>query len=101
MQPPEPVPFDGIPTVAADPHTSKIAPDDPRLHLGPVDASVIEAMPNVGKFVSDPVAKKIPSEADGIGTPATRGSIIETLFKRGLPRDSLSEKKRRSLTHRR
>ncbi len=47
------------------------------------DASLIEAMCHVGRFVSDPVAKKILSETDGIGTPATRGSIIETLFERG------------------
>ena len=31
----------------------------------------------------DPAAKKILTEADGIGTPATRAAIIETLFERG------------------
>ncbi len=31
----------------------------------------------------DPAVKKILTEADGIGTPATRAAIIETLFERG------------------
>ena len=46
------------------------------------DASLIQAMCNVARFVTDPKAKKILHETDGIGTPATRASIIETLFKR-------------------
>jgi DNA topoisomerase-3 len=47
------------------------------------DASLIDAMCNVAKFVSDAATKKILSDADGIGTPATRAAIIETLFERG------------------
>jgi DNA topoisomerase-3 len=46
------------------------------------DASLIAAMCGVAKFVSDPRVKKILTEADGIGTPATRAGIIETLFER-------------------
>jgi DNA topoisomerase-3 len=46
------------------------------------DASLIAAMCGVAKFVSDPKVKKILTEADGIGTPATRAGIIETLFER-------------------
>jgi DNA topoisomerase-3 len=46
------------------------------------DASLIAAMCGVAKFVSDPNTKKILTEADGIGTPATRAGIIETLFER-------------------
>lgn len=46
------------------------------------DASLIAAMCNVGKYVSDPKARKILLDADGIGTPATRAAIIETLFER-------------------
>jgi DNA topoisomerase-3 len=46
------------------------------------DASLIAAMCGVAKFVSDPNVKKILTEADGIGTPATRAGIIETLFER-------------------
>jgi DNA topoisomerase-3 len=37
----------------------------------------------VAKFVRDPAVKKILTEADGIGTPATRAAILETLFERG------------------
>jgi DNA topoisomerase-3 len=40
-------------------------------------------MCGVAKFVRSPAVKKILTEADGIGTPATRASIIETLFERG------------------
>jgi DNA topoisomerase-3 len=41
-------------------------------------------MCGVAKFVTDPAAKKLLNEADGIGTPATRAAIIETLFERGF-----------------
>jgi DNA topoisomerase-3 len=47
------------------------------------DSSLIAAMCAVAKFVSSPHIKKILSETDGIGTPATRAAIIETLFERG------------------
>jgi DNA topoisomerase-3 len=47
------------------------------------DASLIAAMCGVAKFVRSPAVKKILTEADGIGTPATRAAIIETLFERG------------------
>jgi DNA topoisomerase-3 len=46
------------------------------------DASLIAAMCGVAKFVRNPAIKKILTEADGIGTPATRAAIIETLFER-------------------
>src|SRR5262249_35347383 len=44
------------------------------------DASLIAAMCGVAKFVRNPAVQKILSEADGIGTPATRAAIVETLF---------------------
>jgi DNA topoisomerase-3 len=47
------------------------------------DASLMAAMCGVAKFVSSPSVKKILTESDGIGTPATRAAIIETLFERG------------------
>jgi DNA topoisomerase-3 len=47
------------------------------------DASLIAAMCAVAKFVQNPTVKKILTESDGIGTPATRAAIIETLFERG------------------
>jgi DNA topoisomerase III len=55
------------------------------------DASLIAAMCAVGKFVKNPSVKKILTETDGIGTPATRAAIIETLFERGyVKRDKKS-----------
>ena len=47
------------------------------------DASLMAAMCGIAKFVQNPNIKKILTEADGIGTPATRAAIIETLFERG------------------
>jgi DNA topoisomerase-3 len=47
------------------------------------DASLIPAMCAVAKFVTNPNIEKLLAEADGIGTPATRAAIIETLFERG------------------
>lgn len=47
------------------------------------DASLIEAMCNVARFVTTPSVRKILTETDGIGTPATRASIIEVLLERG------------------
>lgn len=46
------------------------------------DASLIRAMCNIARYVSDPTVKQILREADGIGTPATRAAIIETLVER-------------------
>jgi len=46
------------------------------------DGSLIAAMTNVHKFVKDPEIKRRLKESDGIGTEATRASIIETLLKR-------------------
>jgi len=47
------------------------------------DASLMQAMCGVAKFVTDPAIHKILSDTDGIGTPATRAAIVETLFERG------------------
>ena len=47
------------------------------------DASLIQAMCSIAKYVASPTIKKILAETDGIGTPATRAAIIETLFERG------------------
>ncbi|MDP1574359.1 MAG: DNA topoisomerase III [Coxiellaceae bacterium] len=65
------------------------------------DGSLIDAMKTVGKFVEDEKFKKILKDSSGIGTEATRASILETLFKRGyLERKSkqvFSTKKGRAL----
>ncbi len=47
------------------------------------DASLIAAMCGVAHFVTHPNIQKILRDADGIGTPATRAAILETLFERG------------------
>lgn len=46
------------------------------------DGTLIAAMTNIHRFVSDPEVKKRLRENDGIGTEATRANIIETLLKR-------------------
>lgn len=46
------------------------------------EGTLIDAMKNVGKFVTDTAFKKILKETAGIGTEATRAAILETLFKR-------------------
>ncbi|MGD0679044.1 MAG: DNA topoisomerase 3 [Polyangiaceae bacterium] len=47
------------------------------------DASLVTAMCAVARYVTRPHIQKILTESDGIGTPATRAAIIETLFERG------------------
>lgn len=46
------------------------------------DGTLIAAMSNVHRFVEDPEVKKRLKDNDGIGTPATRANIIETLLLR-------------------
>ena len=46
------------------------------------DATLLAAMTGIARFVKDPNIKKILKDTDGLGTEATRASIIELLFKR-------------------
>lgn len=46
------------------------------------DGTLLEAMSSVHKYVEDPKIKALLKETSGLGTPATRANIIETLFKR-------------------
>ncbi len=46
------------------------------------DASLLAAMTGIARYVKDPEIKKILKDTDGLGTEATRASIIELLFKR-------------------
>jgi len=46
------------------------------------DASLMAAMTGISRYVSDPQIRKVLRETDGLGTEATRASIIEILFKR-------------------
>lgn len=48
------------------------------------DATLLSAMTGIARFVQDKQLKKILRETDGLGTEATRASIIELLFKRGF-----------------
>lgn len=48
------------------------------------EGTLIQAMKNVGKWVDNPVLKKRLKETSGIGTEATRASIIDLLLKRGF-----------------
>ncbi|MBU2801361.1 DNA topoisomerase 3 [Acidithiobacillus caldus] len=48
------------------------------------DGSLIEAMSNIHKFIEDEAAKAKLKEASGLGTEATRASILETLLGRGF-----------------
>ena len=67
------------------------------------DATLLAAMTNIARFVSDPKLRKTLRETDGLGTEATRAAIIETLFRRDyLVRESRhirSTEKGRSLIH--
>lgn len=46
------------------------------------DATLLSAMTNIARFVSDPNLRKTLRETDGLGTEATRAAILETLFRR-------------------
>ena len=48
------------------------------------DASLLAAMTGIARYVRDPEIRKILRETDGLGTEATRASIIELLFSRGF-----------------
>jgi len=48
------------------------------------EGTLVAAMKSVGKSITDAKLKKILRETSGIGTEATRASIIETLFQRGF-----------------
>lgn len=53
------------------------------------EATLLQAMTGIARFVADQDLKKILRETDGLGTEATRAGILDTLFKRGLlQRDS-------------
>jgi len=47
------------------------------------DATLLSAMTGIARYVKDPEVRKVLRETDGLGTEATRASIIELLFKRG------------------
>lgn len=46
------------------------------------DATLIQAMTGIARYVADAQIRQMLQETDGIGTPATQAQIIETLFQR-------------------
>jgi len=48
------------------------------------DASLLSAMTGIARFVADEQLRKILKDTHGLGTEATRASIIELLFNRGF-----------------
>jgi DNA topoisomerase-3 len=48
------------------------------------EATLLQAMTGIARFVSDGSLKKILRDTDGLGTEATRAGILELLFKRQL-----------------
>ncbi|GMQ45886.1 DNA topoisomerase III [Vibrio sp. 10N] len=48
------------------------------------EATLLQAMTGISRFVEDKSLKKILRDTDGIGTEATRAGILDTLFKRQL-----------------
>ena len=48
------------------------------------DATLLAAMTGINRFVTDKALKAVLKDTDGLGTEATRASIIELLFKRGF-----------------
>ena len=56
------------------------------------EATLLDAMTSIARYVNDPEIKKILRETDGLGTPATQAGIIDILYKRGY-----LEKQRKSV----
>jgi DNA topoisomerase III len=48
------------------------------------DATLVQAMTGIARFVTDPKIKQLLRETDGIGTPATQAAIIQTLYDRSF-----------------
>ncbi len=47
------------------------------------DQTLLKAMENVGRMVTDPKLREVLKDCKGIGTPATRSTVMETLKARG------------------
>ena len=48
------------------------------------EATLLQAMTGIARFVENKDLKKVLKETDGLGTEATRAGILDTLFKRQL-----------------
>ncbi|MDA9004097.1 DNA topoisomerase III [bacterium] len=69
----------GTAVTCTDTHISDKQTTPPRRFT---DASLMAAMTGIARFVTDPDIRKILRETDGLGTEATRASIVELLFTR-------------------
>lgn len=47
------------------------------------EATLLDAMTGIARYVEDPVIRRVLRETDGLGTPATQATILETLYQRG------------------
>ena len=56
-------------------------------------ASLVGAMENISRYIEDKDLKKVMSEAKGLGTPATRSSIVSEIAKTGYIRLEGKEEK--------
>lgn len=57
-------------------------------------ATLVNAMENISRYLSNQEKKKIMKEAKGIGTPATRSEIISSLLKSGYMQEEGKGKKK-------
>lgn len=72
-------------------HTFKSFDIEDKLTTAPkhfTEASLLKAMENISRFVKEEKYKKILRESSGLGTPATRASIISSAIKRKYIRKS-------------
>lgn len=81
LEQPLPPLADGEPATLSDPRVeAKVTKPPPRYNEG----TLIDAMQNAWRFVTDPVLRDRLKEAKGIGTPATRAEIIKGLKRQQL-----------------
>lgn len=63
--------------------SSSIKPKQTKPRPRFTEGTLIDAMKNIAKYVTNPELKKVLRETSGIGTEATRANIIQKLFETG------------------
>lgn len=48
------------------------------------EAALLDAMTGIARYVENPSIRQTLKDTDGLGTPATQATIIDTLFRRGF-----------------
>lgn len=79
VKPPLPVLTEGQTLWSGEPTVEQKHTEPPK-HF--TDATLLAAMTGIGRYVKDAELRSVLKETDGLGTEATRASIIELLFKR-------------------